>query len=148
MPYHSQTALPRGYVARVLHYVGLLKATAEGNGTQIPSFKLNHIPGMYYQKNYLCSLVIEQEEWDHLSDPTYLAHYWEPTQEQGDFHRTFALVLCLSQYSDCEDESRREEYVVSVAIIWKPSPFARIPFALAADELSDPTKKNPILLIV
>ena len=41
----------------------------------------NHIPGRYCQKNYLCSLVIEQEEWDCLSDPAYLACYWEPTQE-------------------------------------------------------------------
>ena len=41
----------------------------------------NHILGMYCQKNYLHSLVIKQDEWDCLSDPTYLAHYWEPTQE-------------------------------------------------------------------
>ena len=54
----------------------------------------NHIPSMYCRKTYLRSLVIEQEEWDCLSDPVYLAHYWEPTQEPGDFHRTFALVLC------------------------------------------------------
>ena len=41
----------------------------------------NHIPGMYCRKNYLCSLVIELAEWERLSDPTYLAHYWEPTQD-------------------------------------------------------------------
>ena len=35
----------------------------------------NHILGMYSQKNYLRSLVMEQVEWDRLSDPTYLAHY-------------------------------------------------------------------------
>ena len=112
------------------------------------NLKWNHIPGMYCQKNYLRSLVIEQEEWDRLSDPTYLAHYWEPIQEQGDFHRTFALVLCQSWYADCQDESRREEYVVLVAIIWKLAHFARIPFALVADKFNDPAKKNPTLLIV
>ena len=80
----------------------------------------NHIPGMYCQKNYLCSLVIEQEEWDCLSDPAYLACYWEPTQEPGGFDRTFALVLCQSKYSGCEDVSRREEFVVSDAVIRKP----------------------------
>ena len=108
----------------------------------------NHIPGMYCRKNYLPSLVIKQEEWDHLSDPAYLVCYWEPTHEKGNFHRTFTLVLCWSRYSDCEDESRREEYIVSVAVIWKLACFAWIPFAAVADEFSDPTEKNPTLLIV
>ena len=108
----------------------------------------NHIPGMYCQKNYLCSLVIEQEEWDHLSDPIYLAHYWEPTQEPGDFHHTFALVLCQSKYSDCKDVSCREEYMVSVAIIRKPVCLAGIAFASAADEFSDPDERESTLLVV
>ena len=47
----------------------------------------NNIPGMYCQKNYLCSLVIKQEEWDRLSDPAYLAHYWEPTRSKATFTR-------------------------------------------------------------
>ena len=103
---------------------------------------------MYCQKNYLCSLVIEQDEWDRLSDPAYLAHYWEPTQEPGDFHQTFALAICWSCYSDCKDPSRKDEYVVSVAVIQKPAGFAGIPFALAADSLSNPDEKESTLLIV
>ena len=39
----------------------------------------NHIPGMYSQKNYIRTLVIDQEEWARLSDPTLLARYWAPT---------------------------------------------------------------------
>ena len=108
----------------------------------------NHILGMYCRKNYLCSLVIEQEEWDRLSDPAFLAHYWEPTQEPSDFHRTFALLLCQSWYSNCEDESHKQEYVVSVAIIRKLARFAGVPFALAADEFNNPTEKTTALLMV
>ena len=77
----------------------------------------NYIPGMYCRKNYLHSLVIELAEWEHLSDPAYLAHYWESTQEPGDFHWTFALAMCQSCYSDCKDKSRKDEYLVSVAVI-------------------------------
>ena len=108
----------------------------------------NHIPGMYCQKNYLHSLVIEQDEWDHLSDPTYLAHYWKPTQEPGDFHRTFALAICQSHYFNCKDPSHKDEYLVSVAVIQKPASFAGIPFSLAVDRLSDPDEKESTLLIV
>ena len=108
----------------------------------------NHIPVMYCQKNYLCSLVIKQEEWDHLSDPTYLAYYWEPTQEPGDFYHTFALVLWQSKYSDCKDVSHREEYVVLVAIIPNPACLAGIAFALVADEFSDPNERESTLLVV
>ena len=108
----------------------------------------NYIPGMYCRKNYLRSLVIKQDEWDRLSDPAYLAHYWEPTQEPGDFHWTFALAICQSRYSDCKDPSHKDEYVVSVAVIRKPASFAGIPFALAADGLSDPDEKESTLLIV
>ena len=63
----------------------------------------NHIPGMYCRKNYLRFLVIKLAEWECLSDPAYLAHYWEPTQEPGDFHWTFTLAICWSHYSDCKD---------------------------------------------
>ena len=54
----------------------------------------NHIPRMYLQKYYLRTLVIEKEEWAHLSDPASLTHYWEPSQGSSDFHWTFALALC------------------------------------------------------
>ena len=108
----------------------------------------NHILGMYCQKNYLRSLVIEQDEWDRLSDPAYLVCYWEPTQEPGDFHQTFTLAICRSHYSDCKDKSCKDEYVVSVAVIWKLASFAGIPFSLVADWLSDPNEKESTLLIV
>ena len=41
----------------------------------------NSIPGLYNRKSYLRTLVIEKEEWDHLSNPAQLKHYWEPTQD-------------------------------------------------------------------
>ena len=61
----------------------------------------NHIPGMYCWKNYLCSLVIKPAEWEHLSDPAYLAHYWKPTQQLGIFTRPslpwlYARVVTLA----------------------------------------------------
>ena len=60
------------------------------------------------------TLVIEKEEWAHLSNPASLTHYWEPTQGSGDFHRTFALALCRTAFHDCEDTSRRKEYILLV----------------------------------
>ena len=77
----------------------------------------NHIPGMYCQKHYMQTLVIKHEEWAHLSDPSLLAQYWEPTQEPGDFHRTFALVLCQTEYHNSEDRKHRNKFVVSVAVV-------------------------------
>ena len=148
MPYRSRMGLLAGMWPESYITWDFLKQHLKAMEPGYLHLNWNHIPGMYCRKNYLRSLVIKQEEWDHLSDPAYLAHYWEPTQEQGDFHRTFALVLCQSRYSDCEDESCREEYVVSVAIIQKLAHFAGIPFALVVDEFSNPTEKNPILLIV
>ena len=68
----------------------------------------NHILGMYSPKNDMQTLVIEQEEWAHLSDPTLLSLYWEPTKDPEDFHHTFAMVLCQTQYHDCEYKSHRE----------------------------------------
>ena len=108
----------------------------------------NHIPGMYCRKNCLRSLVIEPAEWECLSDSAYLARYWEPTQEPGDFHWTFALAICWSCYSDCKDKSCEDEYIVSVAVIWKLARLAGLPFSLAADRLSDPDEKESTLLIV
>ena len=108
----------------------------------------NHILSMYCWKNYLRSLVIEQDEWDRLSDPANLAHYWVLTQEPGDFHQTLALVLCLSKYSVCEDKSRKEEFVVSVAVIRNLVCLPGIPVALVADEFSDPTERESTLLII
>ena len=79
-------------------------------------------------------LVIEKEEWAHLSDPASLTRYWEPMQVSEDFHQTFALVLCQTAFHNCEDTSRRKEFVVSVGIVQKPAWYAAIPFTTAADE--------------
>ena len=103
---------------------------------------------MYCQKHYMRTLVIKQEEWAYLSDPTLLAWYWEPTQEPGDFHRTFALALCRTEYHDCEDRNCRNKFVVLVAIVRKPSHFTGIPFALVVAEFQETTKTTPTLLIV
>ena len=77
----------------------------------------NNIPGLYNRKSYLRTLVVEKEEWDHLSDPAQLKHYWEPTQDPNDFHRTLGLALCWTPFHDCSEPARKKEYVVSVAVV-------------------------------
>ena len=59
----------------------------------------NNIPRLYNWKFFLRTLVIEKEEWDHLSNPAQLEHYWELTQKSEDFHWTLALAL----FHNCED---------------------------------------------
>ena len=66
----------------------------------------NSISGLYNWKSYLRTLVIEKEEWDHLSDPTQLKHYWEPTQDSNDFHWTLGLALCWTPFHDCSEPAR------------------------------------------
>ena len=51
-----------------------------------------------------------------------------------DFHRTFALILCRTAFHDCDDTSRRKEFVVLVGVVRKLAQYAVIPFATAADE--------------
>ena len=63
----------------------------------------NSIPRLYNRKSYLRTLVIEKGEWDHLSNPTQLEHYWEPTQDSDDFHRTLGLALCWTPFHDCSN---------------------------------------------
>ena len=108
----------------------------------------NHIPGMYLRKYYLWTLIIEKEEWAHLSNPASLTCYWELTQGPDDFHRTFALALCQTAFHDCEDTSQRKEYIVLVAIVWKPARYVAIPFSTAADEFRDDSKGFPTVLLV
>ena len=79
-------------------------------------------------------LVVEKEEWAHLSDPASLTQYWEPTQVPEDFHQTFALILCQTAFHDCDDTSRRKEFMVSVGVVWKLARYMVIPFTMAADE--------------
>ena len=99
-------------------------------------------------KYYLHTLVIEKEEWGHLSNPTSLALYWEPSQESGDFHRTFALVLCRSTFHDCKDSSQRKEFVVSVAVFRKQARYEAIPFSTAANAFWEEADASPTLLLV
>ena len=40
----------------------------------------DHIPGVALGIYYLRTLIIEKEEWAHLSNPASLTQYWEPTQ--------------------------------------------------------------------
>ena len=105
----------------------------------------DHIPGMYLRKYYLRTLVIEKEEWAHLSNPASLTRYWEPTQVPDDFHRTFALALCRTAFHNCEDARRRKEYVVSVGIVRKLAWHMAIPFASATDEFE--TTERTLLLL-
>ena len=91
-------------------------------------------------------LVVEKEEWDHLSDPAQLKHYWEPTQDPDDFHQTLGLALCWTPFHDCLEPARKKEYVVSVAVVRKPAWHPRLPFETAVGELQDDT--TPTLVLV
>ena len=108
----------------------------------------NSIPGLYNQKPYLRTLVIEKEEWDHLSDPAQLEHYWEPSQDPDDFHRTRGLALCWTPFDDCLEPRRKKEYVMSVAVVRKPAWHLGLPFVTAAEELRDNAEMTPTLLLV
>ena len=108
----------------------------------------NSIPRLYTRKSYLRMLVIAKEEWDHLSDPAQLKHYWEPTQDPDDFHQTLGLALCWTPFHDCSEPARKKEYVVSVAVMQKPARHLGLPFAAAAEELRDEAEMTPTLLLV
>ena len=110
----------------------------------------NSIPGVYARKNYMRTLVIEKREWDLLSDPAQLEHYWEPTQDPSDFHQTLGLALCRTPFHDCENRGRSKEFVVSVAVVRKPSRHIGLSFSDAAEEFRDDadTSPTPTLLLV
>ena len=108
----------------------------------------NSIPRLYNRKSYLRTLVIEKEEWDHLSDPTQLKHYCEPTQDSNDFHRTLGLALCWTPFHDCSEPTQKKEYIVSVAVMRKPAQHLRLPFTAAAEKLRDDAEMTPTLLLV
>ena len=108
----------------------------------------NTIPGLYSRKMYMRTLVIEKREWDQLSDPSHLEQYWEPTQEPGDFHRTLGLALCWTRFHDCEKRKREDEFIVSVAIVRKPSQHVALPFSDATEEFRDNNNRTPTLLLV
>ena len=108
----------------------------------------NSIPRLYNQKSYLRTLVIEKGEWDHLSDPTQLECYWEPTQDSDDFHRTLGLALCWTPFHDCSNTGQRKEYVMLVAIMQKPAQHFGLPFAAIAEELWGDAEMTPTLLLI
>ena len=108
----------------------------------------NSIPGLYNRKSYLRTLVIEKGEWDHLSDPAPLEHYWEPTQDSDNFHQTLGLAVCWIPFHDSSNTGQRKEYVVSVAIMRKPAWHFGLPFAAAAGELRDDAEMTPTLLLI
>ena len=108
----------------------------------------NSIPGLYNRKSYLRTLVIQKEEWDHLSDPAQLEHYWEPTQDPDNFHWTLGLALCWTPFHDCSNTAQRKEYVVSVGIMQKPARHFGLPFEAAVGELWDDAKITSTLLLI
>ena len=108
----------------------------------------NSIPRLYNWKSYLRTLIIQKGEWDHLSNPTLLEHYWEPTQNSDDFHCTLGLALCWTPFHDCSNTGQRKEYVMSVAIVRKPARHLGLPFTAAAEELWNAAEETPTLLLV
>ena len=106
------------------------------------------IPRLYNNKHHLRTLVIEKKEWDHLSDPAQLAHFWEPTQNPEDFHRTLALALCWTPFHDSPNAQRKGEYVMSVVVVRKPSRHNGLPFVTAAEEFRDSANKTTHSLLL
>ena len=131
-------------MARILCYLGLSREVPECDGAWLSIFKLEP----HTQQSFLRTLVIEREEWVCLSNPAYLARYWEPTQEPGDFHCTFALALCWTPFHDCEDKGRTKEFVVLVAVVRKMACFGGILFSVAAVEFCEFPESTMTLLIV
>ena len=106
------------------------------------------IPRLYNRKQHLRTLVIEKKEWDHLSDPTQLTHFWEPTQNPEDFHRTLALALCWTPFHDSPNAQQKKEYIMSVAVVRKPSRYKGLPFVTAAEEFWDSANKTTHSLLL
>ena len=106
------------------------------------------IPGLYNRKQHLQTLVIEKKEWDHLSDPAQLAHFWEPTQNPEDFHRTLALALCWTPFHDSPDAQQKKEYIMSVAVVRKLSQYKGLPFVTAAEEFRDSANETTHSLLL
>ena len=68
----------------------------------------NSIPRLYNRKSYLRMLVIEKEEWDHLSNPTQLKHYWEPTQDSDNFHPTWGWLYAGPPFMTARSPGKRK----------------------------------------
>ena len=108
----------------------------------------NTIPGLYNRKRHLRTLVIEKKEWDHLSDPTQLARFWEPTQNPEHFHWTLALALCWTPFHDSPDAQRKNEYVMSITVVRKLSRHDGLPFLTTAEEFRDSANETTHSLLL
>ena len=108
----------------------------------------NHIPGLFHRQTYMHTMVIPPAELDRICDPAKLTEYWEPTDEPEHFHTTLALAFVRDLYHDCEDETRRNELIVSVAMVRKPAHNSTMTFTEAALELQHPAERTPTLLLV
>ena len=106
------------------------------------------IPGLYNRKRHLQTLVIEKKEWDHLSDPAQLAHFWEPTQNPDDFHRTLALAFSWTPFHDSPDAERKKEFVMSVAVVRKLSRHDGLPLLTASEEFRDSANETTHSLLL
>ena len=133
---------------RKLHHLGVLRAHPRAMEPGYLQINWDTIPGLYNRKHLLRTLVIEKKEWDHLSDPAQLAHFWEPTQNLEDFHRTLALALCWTPFHDSPDAQRKKEYVMSVAVVRKPSRHDGLPFLTAAEEFRDSANETTHSLLL
>ena len=108
----------------------------------------NTIPRLYNRKHHLRTLVIEKKEWDHLTDPAQLTHFWEPTQNPEDFHCTLALALCWTPFHDSPNAQRKKEYVMSISVVRKPSRHNGLPFLTAAEEFRDSANETTHSLLL
>ena len=93
-------------------------------------------------------LVIPPAELKRLCDPTNLKKYWEPDDVPEQFHTTLALAFMQDKFHDCTDESRRQEMVVSVAVVRKPAQKSSMTFEQAVIELKTLTERASTLLLV
>ena len=66
-----------------------------------------------------------------------LKKYWEPDDAPEHFHTTLALAFVRDKFHDCPDESRRQEMVVSVAVMHKLAQKSAMAFDQAVIELRD-----------
>ena len=112
------------------------------------SLNWNHIPGLFHQKEYMCTMVIPRADLQRLCDPAQLKEFWEPTEDPASFHTTLALVFVRDVFHDCDNKSRRNDLEVSVAVVHKPAHLSAMTFSAAAIELLDLAEQTPTLLIV
>ena len=112
------------------------------------SVNWNHILGLFRRKTYMRTLVIPPVELERLCDPANLKKYWEPDDVLEHFHSMLALAFIGDKFHDSVDESRRQEMVVSVAVVCKPAQRSAMMFGQAIIEVKTPTERASTLLLV